>query len=93
MFAEEDIRPISYIKTHTANVITQVNDTHRPLYITQNGKAKAVILDTKSYEELLSTINITTHIMKGLDDIKNKRYIEHDKFFKEFNKKYFGKVK
>ena len=89
--ADEDIRPISYIKTHISDIVSQVNDTHRPLYVTQNGKAKAVVLDTKSYEDLVSAINILRFISPGINDVKSKRYTEHDKFVKTFNKKHFNK--
>jgi len=48
---KEDIRPISYIKANAAEILAQVNETHRPVYVTQNGEAKAVLLDTESYEK------------------------------------------
>ena len=41
------IRPISYIKTHAAEMLKQINDTQNPIVITQNGEAKGVLLDTE----------------------------------------------
>ncbi|HEY8462597.1 MAG TPA: type II toxin-antitoxin system Phd/YefM family antitoxin, partial [Bacillota bacterium] len=41
MNSKEDIRPISYIKANAAEILAQVNETHRPVYVTQNGEAKA----------------------------------------------------
>ena len=35
-----DIKPISYIKAHTAEMIRQVGDNKNPIIITQNGEAK-----------------------------------------------------
>ncbi len=55
MKIKEDIRSISYIKANAADILKQVNKTHRPIYITQNGEAKAVLLDAESYEKILST--------------------------------------
>lgn len=49
MNLKDDIRPISYIKTNAAEMLRRVNDTHNPIIITQNGEAKAVLLDTESY--------------------------------------------
>lgn len=46
MHSKEDIRPISYVRTNAAEMLEQVNETGRPVYITQNGEARAVLLDT-----------------------------------------------
>lgn len=45
------IRPISYLKAHAAEVIHDLADQGEPMIITQNGEAKVVIQDVKSYEE------------------------------------------
>ena len=42
MLLSQDIKPISYLKAKTANVINDVNENQRPIIITQNGEAKAV---------------------------------------------------
>ncbi len=47
MNLRSDIRPISYVKSNAAEMLRQVNDTHNPILITQNGEARAVLLDTK----------------------------------------------
>ncbi len=45
MHLSQDIKPISYLKAKTADVIKSVNDNQRTIVITQNGEAKAVIHD------------------------------------------------
>jgi len=52
----EGIKPISYLKTNTADVVRAVNETLEPVIITQNGEAKAVIQDVRSYEQTLETL-------------------------------------
>jgi PHD/YefM family antitoxin component YafN of YafNO toxin-antitoxin module len=44
MNISQDIKPISYVKSHSADVLEQLNESHRPLYVTQNGEAKAVMV-------------------------------------------------
>ena len=44
-----DIRPISYIKSHTAEMIRQVEEKKNPIVITQNGEAKAILIDVNTY--------------------------------------------
>ena len=36
-----DIKPVTYLKTKAAALLDQVNETHRPVVITQNGEPKA----------------------------------------------------
>ena len=65
MNLSQDIKPISYLKSKTADVINTVNDSKRAMIITQNGEAKAVVQDIKSYENLqcLKTLLETTLIL------------------------------
>jgi prevent-host-death family protein len=50
MKMREDIRPVTYLKSKAADLLDQLNKTHRPVVITQNGEARAVIQDPESYE-------------------------------------------
>lgn len=50
------IKPISYLKAHAAELVRDLNDRQEPLVITQNGEAKAVMLDVKSYEDAQETL-------------------------------------
>ncbi len=45
------IKPISYLKANAAEVLQELAEQRRPLVITQNGEARAVIQDVASYEE------------------------------------------
>ena len=45
------IKPISYLKAHAADIVRQLSEQKQPLIITQNGEAKIVVQDIKSYEE------------------------------------------
>ena len=44
------------VKTNAADMLKQVNETRNPIVITQNGKAKAVLLDTESYQDMRKTM-------------------------------------
>ena len=43
MNLETRIKPISYLKAHSADLIRELGDGAPPLVITQNGEAKAVL--------------------------------------------------
>lgn len=90
MYLSQDIKPISYLKTKTADVINSVNDNQRTIIITQNGEAKAVVQDIKSYENLQNSLNLLKLIVQGEDDIENNNTIEQEKMFKTLEQKLFG---
>jgi len=45
-----DIKPVTYLNSKAADLSNQINDTHRPVIITQNGEPRAVLQDPESYE-------------------------------------------
>lgn len=51
MRLSKQIKPISYLKASTADAVRLVQETGEPLFITQNGDAKIVVQDIRSYEE------------------------------------------
>ncbi len=79
----KDIRPISYVKSHTAEMIKQVGEQGNPIVITQNGEAKAVLLDIDSYQKIVDAINMMKIISIGQNDIKNGRFITDDELDKK----------
>ena len=52
MRISEDIRPVTYMKMKSAALLRDLGENRRPIVITQNGEAKAVILDVESYQSL-----------------------------------------
>lgn len=52
----QQIKPISYLKAHAADIVRNLVREREPLFITQNGEAKVVIQDIESYEENQSTM-------------------------------------
>ena len=76
-----DIKPVTYLKNRAADVLKHINETHRPMIITQNGEAKAVIQDPKSYEDMRNAISIMKLLSFAEEDIRNgKLHSEEDVF-------------
>ena len=59
------IKPISYLKANAAEILHELTELRRPLVITQNGEAKAVILDVASYEETQETLALLKILALG----------------------------
>jgi prevent-host-death family protein len=46
------IKPISYVKAHAAELLDRITEEREPIIITQNGEARAVLVDVASYDEM-----------------------------------------
>jgi len=88
---KNDIKPISYIKTNAAEMMKYVNDNRNPIIITQNGEAKAVLMDIDSYQNMQNAFSLLNIIKISEDEIKKGNYQESDEVFNELNNMYFRK--
>jgi prevent-host-death family protein len=84
----QDIKPISYIKAHASEVLSQINETHRPIFITQNGEAKAVIVDPESYQSMQDSLKILKLLSQSEKEYEDGEYETQTKFFSKLNSKY-----
>lgn len=89
MYLSQDIKPISYLKTKTADVINTVNENQRAIIITQNGEAKAVVQDIKSYENLQNSLHLLKLIVQSEQEIDNGDIIGQTQMFQNLEKKLF----
>ena len=63
------IRPISYLKAHAAEILRELGAQGEPLVITQNGEAKAVLQDIKSFEQTQETLALLKILALGRQEI------------------------
>jgi len=90
MQLSQTIKPISYLKSKTAEIINSVNENRQAIIITQNGEAKAIIQDIKSYENLRNSLSLLKLIVQSEEDIRNNDVISQDEMFENLEKKLFG---
>lgn len=69
------IKPISYLKAHAAEVLKRLAERREPLVITQNGEAKAVIQDVASYEETQETLALLKILALGNRQIEEGKVV------------------
>tara|TARA_R110001592_G_scaffold200042_3_gene448776 strand:- start:3818 stop:4093 length:276 start_codon:yes stop_codon:yes gene_type:complete len=65
MKLSDQIKPISYLKAHAAEVVRNLSTQMEPLVITQNGEAKVVMQDIKSYEQTQETMALLKMLALG----------------------------
>ncbi len=59
------VKPISYLKAHAAEILSSLAEQQEPLVITQNGEAKAVLVDVASYEATQETLALLKVLALG----------------------------
>lgn len=70
MKLSNQIKPISYLKAHAAEIIRKLGEQRETLVITQNGEAKAVIQDIESYERTQETMALLKILALGMRQIE-----------------------
>ena len=73
----EDIRPLSEVRTGIANFIKQIQDTKRPLVITQHGKGVAVLVDANEFEAMQDKIELLMDVQTSLQQIDSGQGVKH----------------
>ncbi len=91
MSLETDIRSISYLKSRAADLLKQLNETHRPVVITQNGEPKAVLQDPSSYQSMRNAIGLLKLIAQGEEAVRAGRVKSQEDVFANLEKRLLKK--
>ncbi len=73
MSVVDDIKTISELKTHTREVMEQVRTTGRPVVVTVNGKAAAVLVDAVEWERVQQALRLGALLAEGEADVRAGR--------------------
>jgi prevent-host-death family protein len=72
----KDIQPLTTFRNRSAEILRHLRETRRPVVLTVNGKAAAVVQDAEAYQRLLdiaARADAAEGIRQGLDDLANRR--------------------
>lgn len=72
----KDIQPLTTFRNHSAEFLSHIRETGRPLVLTVNGKAAAVLQDAEAYQRLLdiaASASAAEGIRQGRDDVAEGR--------------------
>ncbi len=87
MKLSSQIRPISYLKAHAAEIVRNLAKQQEPLIITQNGKAKVVIQDIESYEQTQQTIALLKILSLGIHQIEEGKVLPAEDVIKRLRER------
>ena len=79
LILDQDIKPMSEFRAHTAACIQQVQKSKRPVVITQHGKSAAVLIDVSEFEAMSQRLELLEDIAQGESMIDEGKGIPHDK--------------
>ncbi|MGJ7553361.1 type II toxin-antitoxin system Phd/YefM family antitoxin [Variovorax sp. RB3P1] len=80
------VKPISYLKSHAAEIVKDISESREPMLITQNGEAKLVVMDVRSYEEHAETLALLKVLALGNREIEQGKFRPAADVFAEMDK-------
>jgi prevent-host-death family protein len=87
MKLSNQIRPISYLKAHAAEIVRNFSKHQEPMVITQNGEAKVVIQDIESYEQNQQTIALLKILSLGMRQIEEGKVLPPEDVIKRLRER------
>ena len=81
----EDVVPFSECRNNLSMYINRVRDTHRPVLITQNGRAASYLVDAKFMDDLFDSMELSRDIEISRREFAEGKGIPSDKVFKEMD--------
>ena len=87
MKLSSQIRPISYLKAHAAEIIRNLAEQQEPMVITQNGEAKVVIQDIASYEQTQQTMALLKILALGMRQVEEGNVLPAENVIKRLRER------
>jgi len=78
----DQVKPISYLKSHAASIVRELSERQTPMIITQNGEAKMVVQDIRSYEQTQETLALLKILALGNRQVEQGRVVAANTAFK-----------
>jgi prevent-host-death family protein len=70
MKLSKSVKPISYLKAHASEIFNHLNEDRETLIITQNGEAKAALVDIHEYEQMMESLAMLKMIAQSKKSIQ-----------------------
>ncbi|WP_373499166.1 type II toxin-antitoxin system Phd/YefM family antitoxin [Desulfococcus sp.] len=71
----KNIVSLSEFKAKASQMLYEVQSTHHPIVITQNGKAAAVLISPEAFDFLTEQARFIDAVQKGLADVEKGRVV------------------
>lgn len=88
----DTVKPISYVKSHAAEIVKDIAKTHKPVVITQNGEAKAILMNLADYEATQESLAMLKIAAIGTKEIREGKVKNIDDAFASIDEE-IGRLK
>ena len=89
----EDVVPFSECRNNLSTYIGRVRKTHRPILITQNGRASSYLIDAESMDALFDQIDLSRDIGISRREFAEGKGIPHEQVMQEMDEMIQGWIK
>ncbi|MFY9708092.1 MAG: type II toxin-antitoxin system Phd/YefM family antitoxin [Desulfobacterales bacterium] len=79
----ENIVSLSDFKNKASRMLHEIQSSHRPFVITQNGKAAAVLISPSDFDFLTEQARFVDAVQRGLTDVQNGLVLSDEDLDKE----------
>jgi len=86
MAQRADVKPITYLKNRTADLLREVSEGGHAVTITQNGEARAVLMDVDTYDRWRSAMTLLKLLAQGEADVEAGRSVKQSDVFRRARK-------
>lgn len=76
---DKDIRPLSDVRAGIASFVKQVNETGRPVVLTQRGRGVAVLVGVHEYQGMQERLELLEDVHLAEAQLKAGKGIPHSK--------------
>ena len=83
-----NVKPITYMKTHSAELVKAVNANRSPVVITQNGHARAVVMDAASYEQMQDALILLKILSQSDAEYRKGHWKSQEEVEADFEKRF-----
>jgi len=82
MSLKTSVKPITYLKNKTADLVRSVAADGGPVLITQNGEARAVVMGVEAYDHLRASLALLKLLAHGEADVAAGRTVGQREAFR-----------
>ena len=85
MNISKDIKSVTYLKSRAADLLKQINETYRPVIITQKGEPRAILQDPESSENMRNAIGMLKLISQAEEQVRDGKSKFQQEVFKNID--------
>lgn len=76
----DDILPIHEFKAKASAILGRVRKTGRPVVVTQNGRASAVVISARDFDRVRRTLAVNLEVEAALAEVEAGRVVDDADF-------------